>query len=215
MKPYKEKKIREVADAALREIAGREAEYLIPMGSGSYRQNLREVCYFYSDRRRITAVTKSDKKTFYGKLDELQKRTAGLFPAYSPEISGQYESGHGDERQFRAGWDRDTSGEPGTQTGVPDRICKENVKIGDNTEMEAIGTARPAGSVSADVGDCCRIHAHDGAFARDQKSAWVKILIALSLIPVSSIVIFNGDIVNTSYAGIWYLIVVMAGYRED
>ena len=33
------------------------------------------------------------------------------------------------------------------------------------------------------------------------------------LIPVSSIVIFNGDIVNITYAGIWYLIVVMAGYR--
>ena len=43
------------------------------MGSGSYRQNLREVMLLLSDRRRITAVTKSDKKTFYGKLDELQK----------------------------------------------------------------------------------------------------------------------------------------------
>ena len=56
------------------------------MGSGSYRQNLREVCYFYSDRRRITAVTKSDKKTFYGKLDELQKE----LPDYFQRIHQRY-----------------------------------------------------------------------------------------------------------------------------
>lgn len=87
LKPYKEKKIRDVADAALREIADREAEYyLIPTGSGSYRQNLREVLYFYSDRRKITAVTKSDKKTFYGKLDELQKE----LPAYFQRIHQRY-----------------------------------------------------------------------------------------------------------------------------
>ena len=42
-----------------------------------------------------------------------------------------------------------------------------------------------------------------GAFVEIRNYLWLKILIALSLIPVSSIVIFYGDIVNITYAGIW------------
>ncbi|MCH1981072.1 GHKL domain-containing protein [Ruminococcus sp. OA3] len=52
-----------------------------------------------------------------------------------------------------------------------------------------------------------------GAFVEIRNYLWLKILIALSLIPVSSIVIFYGDIVNITYAGIWYLIVVLTGFR--
>lgn len=79
--------------------------------------------------------------------------------------------------------------------------------------MEAIGTAARLVQFLLMLGTAVVFMRMTGAFAETRNQLWAKILIALSLIPVSSIVIFNGDIVNITYAGIWYLIVVMAGYR--
>lgn len=46
---------------------------------GTWRFPLQEILYFYSDRRKVSLVTKDKEYTFYAKLDEIGKRLDGQF----------------------------------------------------------------------------------------------------------------------------------------
>lgn len=46
---------------------------------GTWRFPLRDIFFFYSDRRRVTLVTGQGEYVFYGKLDEIEKRLGGQF----------------------------------------------------------------------------------------------------------------------------------------
>lgn len=46
---------------------------------GTWRFPLQEILYFYSDRRKVSLVTKDKEYTFYAKLDEIGKKLDGQF----------------------------------------------------------------------------------------------------------------------------------------
>lgn len=81
LKPYQEKKIKEVLDRALDAIDTMQEQYfVIEQKSGVQRLPLSGIVCFYSDRRNICAVDKTEKQTvFYGKLDEIQQKMPGFF----------------------------------------------------------------------------------------------------------------------------------------
>lgn len=103
LKPYNGEKLLSVTKRAIKEL-NKEARdfYLIPNGSGNVRINLRDVLYFYSDKRMIVAVPSKrapvesipqepiasprENLCFYGKLDDVQK---GL-PDYYCRIHQRY-----------------------------------------------------------------------------------------------------------------------------
>lgn len=46
---------------------------------GTWRFPLRDILYFYSDRRKVTLVTKDGSYAFYAKLDEIEEKLDGWF----------------------------------------------------------------------------------------------------------------------------------------
>ncbi len=48
-------------------------------GDVSYRVQLKDILYFYSDRRQLTCVARHRNYTFYGKLDDIQQELGGGF----------------------------------------------------------------------------------------------------------------------------------------
>ena len=45
----------------------------------SYRIPIRDILYFFSDRRKLTCVTRQRSYSFYGKLDEVEAALGGSF----------------------------------------------------------------------------------------------------------------------------------------
>jgi DNA-binding LytR/AlgR family response regulator len=96
LKPYEPRKLLSVTNRALAELEKEAHDFFpVPNGSGTMRLNLRDILYFYSDKRLITAVQSektasdsSDKPTisFYGKLDDLEKE----LPDYYCRIHQRY-----------------------------------------------------------------------------------------------------------------------------
>lgn len=81
LKPYQEKKIKEVLDRALESIdIMKEQYYTIEQKSGVLRLPLSQIFCFYSDRRNICALDEKGSQTvFYGKLNELEEKIPGFF----------------------------------------------------------------------------------------------------------------------------------------
>jgi len=80
LKPYKDKKIIEVLHLALEELSvSTEHYYVIEQKSGSIKLSLKDVLYFYSDKRYICAVTINDTVRFYGKLNETELELPEFF----------------------------------------------------------------------------------------------------------------------------------------
>lgn len=46
---------------------------------GTWRFLLRDILYFYSDRRKVTLVTEKEEYAFYARLDEIEERTGRQF----------------------------------------------------------------------------------------------------------------------------------------
>lgn len=46
---------------------------------GTWRFPLRDILYFYSDRRKVTLVTKNGSYAFYARLDEIEEKLNGWF----------------------------------------------------------------------------------------------------------------------------------------
>lgn len=80
LKPYEEKKIREVLDQALQELdIQAEKYYIVEQKAGTCRLPLRETRYFVSEGRKVTAVTGGEPITFYGKLGEIETELPDTF----------------------------------------------------------------------------------------------------------------------------------------
>lgn len=87
LKPYREEKIREVLRLALAETERLDDRYfLIEQKNRSLRLPLREIHYFKSDRKKISAVTRDRSEEFYGKLTDIE---SGL-PEYFIRIHNRY-----------------------------------------------------------------------------------------------------------------------------
>lgn len=80
LKPYREEKIREVLRRALEDMeAQAEKYYLVEQKSGTLRLPLREVRYFQSDRKKVTAVLEGQREEFYGKLGDVEQELPDFF----------------------------------------------------------------------------------------------------------------------------------------
>ncbi|MBD5507144.1 MAG: response regulator transcription factor [Lachnospiraceae bacterium] len=87
LKPYKEEKIREVFHMALEELnLQAEQYYAVEQKSGTLRLHLKEVRYFQSDRKKVTAETEEGKIDFYGKLSDIET----ALPEYFIRIHNRY-----------------------------------------------------------------------------------------------------------------------------
>ena len=81
LKPYDKRKLKEVLESAVKELASQEEQfYTIQQKSGTLRISLREISYFKSDKRSVYAVQKSGEQiSFYEKLDAVEAGLPGLF----------------------------------------------------------------------------------------------------------------------------------------
>lgn len=80
LKPYKESKLCEVIENALKEMeADKEQFYLVEKKSGSIRLSLRQVLYFKSEGRSIEAAKEGETLRFYGKLGEIEKQMPSCY----------------------------------------------------------------------------------------------------------------------------------------
>ena len=80
LKPYREEKIREVLRMALEEThRSTEQYYIVEQKSGMLRLLLKDILYFKSDRKKVTAVTKNGAEEFYGKLNDVDSELSGHF----------------------------------------------------------------------------------------------------------------------------------------
>lgn len=80
LKPYNTDKIIAVLKSAIHELENvKEQHYTIYSKSGTYKIYLKDILYFYSDKRNIVTVTLNDTYTFYGKLDEIEQELSSSF----------------------------------------------------------------------------------------------------------------------------------------
>ena len=81
LKPYQESRLKEVLEKAIAELSSRtEQYYAVDTKSGTLRIDLRQTCYFKSDRRKIYAVDRTGAETvFYRRLDEVEQEVPGFF----------------------------------------------------------------------------------------------------------------------------------------
>lgn len=80
LKPCKEAKIIEVLEAAVAELdTGSEQFYLFSHKSSQTRLPLQEICYFWSERRKIHVQTTEESFIFYGKLNDVEVELPDCF----------------------------------------------------------------------------------------------------------------------------------------
>ncbi len=80
LKPYKEEKIKGVLHMALEELhLNEEQYYLVEQKSQTLRLPLKEVQYFQSDRKKVTAVMNGRREEFYVKLIEMESQLPKYF----------------------------------------------------------------------------------------------------------------------------------------
>ncbi|MBO1305285.1 response regulator transcription factor [Enterococcus sp. 669A] len=80
LKPYKEQKILEVLDAAIAELSEEpEQSFLVKHKGGQKRLLVQNICYFWSERRKIHVRTEEEVLTFYGKLNEIELEMPDCF----------------------------------------------------------------------------------------------------------------------------------------
>lgn len=80
LKPYNTDKIIAVLKSAIYELNNaKEQHYTIYSKSGAYKIHLKDILYFYSDKRTIGLVTLYETYTFYGKLDEIEQELSSSF----------------------------------------------------------------------------------------------------------------------------------------
>lgn len=75
MKPVEEEKLFSVLQR-VREKMDKEEEsfFILKNTEGTYRFSLKDILYFYSDKRKVTLVTKKGEYSFYGKLSEVEQQ---------------------------------------------------------------------------------------------------------------------------------------------
>lgn len=80
LKPYKQDKIIEVLNEALKQINSNEDKFfIVQINSNSYKICLKDIYYFISDKRKLKIVTIENTYEFYGKLDDIEKELPSFF----------------------------------------------------------------------------------------------------------------------------------------
>ncbi len=80
VKPASEQKLRELLARVRRKLeAERSQVFLLKNMDGIRRFRLRDILYFYSDRRRCILVSRHGEYPFYGKLDDVEAGLASPF----------------------------------------------------------------------------------------------------------------------------------------
>lgn len=81
LKPYRESKLKEVLDNAIKELALQTQQYyIVDQKSGQLRIELSQICYFKSDRKKICGVGRNGSEIiFYHKLDDVQRELPDFF----------------------------------------------------------------------------------------------------------------------------------------
>lgn len=75
IKPVKEEKLGQVIRRAQELLESQRPQtFTVHNADGLYRIAIRDILYFYSDRRLVKLVTKGREYTFYGKLDEVEQQ---------------------------------------------------------------------------------------------------------------------------------------------
>ena len=73
LKPYREDRIREVLKLAIKETRRLEDQYYYIKQKGQVlRIPLQEIFYFKSDRKKVTAVTRTKEEAFYARLSDIE-----------------------------------------------------------------------------------------------------------------------------------------------
>ena len=73
LKPYREDKIREILGLAVEESRRMEEQfYYIKQKGQLLRLPLKEILYFKSDRKKVTAVTVKGQEVFYARLSDIE-----------------------------------------------------------------------------------------------------------------------------------------------
>ena len=80
VKPVDAVRLSDVLDRVRRQLeqAG-EKQFVFQNADGVYRLYLDEIQYFYSDKRKVSVVTKERTLSFYAKLDEVEERVGRPF----------------------------------------------------------------------------------------------------------------------------------------
>ena len=80
MKPARMEQLEEVLSRCLK-VLRRDSDrfFLCRSGEVSYRIPIRDILYFFSDRRKLTCVARQRSYSFYGKLDTLETELGGGF----------------------------------------------------------------------------------------------------------------------------------------
>lgn len=87
LKPYKEQKIIDVLEAALKELAAKEEQFFtVEQKSGIMRIPIGSIRAFQSEKRKILILTEDRIIDFYGKLDDLESE----LPDYFIRIHNRY-----------------------------------------------------------------------------------------------------------------------------
>lgn len=85
LKPYNKRKILAVLKDALAELDAEKKHYfIIEQKASVIKMALKDIYYFTSDRRKVTAITTKEPFTFYGKLNDLE------LPDYFLRIHNRY-----------------------------------------------------------------------------------------------------------------------------
>lgn len=80
MKPVSSTGIRELLDRVRKLMKGTEEEmFALRNVQGTYRFPLKDILWFYSDRRRVILVTEKGEYPFYDRLDMVEKRLGDRF----------------------------------------------------------------------------------------------------------------------------------------
>lgn len=80
MKPVSTQKLRELIHRVRVKLDSVAAQtFTIKTIDGTWRFRLCDIQYFYSDKRKVTLVTKNGEYPFYAKLDEIAKQLAACF----------------------------------------------------------------------------------------------------------------------------------------
>lgn len=80
MKPFKEEKIKAVLDIALANMnESEDTFFLLECEQGTFKIPWENLLYFASDKRKVTAFTRTDNYEFYGKLNDLEDQVPDTF----------------------------------------------------------------------------------------------------------------------------------------
>lgn len=75
IKPVSAQRLRELLHRVRMKMdSEKEQTFTIKNMDGTWRFKFRDILYFYSDKRKVTLVTKSGEYSFYAKLDEIEQQ---------------------------------------------------------------------------------------------------------------------------------------------